>query len=44
MMNEGSIKFYDEKETPHREFANTTPSINALEEKKAISYIGLEGH
>ena len=35
MMNKGSIKFYDEKQTPYTEFANATPSTNALEEEKA---------
>ena len=33
-MNKGSIEFYDEKQTPQTESANTKPSINTVEEEE----------
>ena len=37
MMNEGSIEYYDEKQTPDTESVNATPFVNALEEKEGQS-------
>ena len=41
MMNEGSIKFYDEKQALYAESANATPFVNAVEEEDSL--IGLKG-